>query len=66
MPVVYNVKELVAATGLSRSKIYEEMKAGRLSARKVGRRTIFLDGEVQNYLASLPIAGATSINDPLP
>lgn len=63
MPVVYNVQELVAVTGLSRSKIYEEMKAGRLSARKVGRRTIFLDTEVQTYLASLPIAGAPNIGD---
>ena len=42
---------------LGRTFIYSEIKAGRLIARKAGRRTIILDSDYRNYLAALPAAG---------
>ena len=39
---------------LGRSKIYEEIAAGRLVARKCGKRTIITWQDGQDYLNSLP------------
>jgi excisionase family DNA binding protein len=38
-----------------RPKIFAEIKAGNLKARKLGRRTLILDSDVREWLASLPI-----------
>lgn len=42
---------------LSRSQFYEELKSGRLVARKIGSRTVVLDSEITRYLRALPVAG---------
>jgi excisionase family DNA binding protein len=39
-----SIAEFGVATGVSRSKLYEEIKAGRLKIAKVGRRTL-ISGE---------------------
>ena len=39
---------------LGRTFIYNEIKAGRLIARKAGRRTIILDSDYRAYLTALP------------
>ncbi len=39
---------------VGRTKVYGEIKAGRLIARKVGRRTIILDPDYRAWLAALP------------
>jgi excisionase family DNA binding protein len=35
-----SIAEFATVTGVSRSKLYEEIKAGRLKIAKVGRRTL--------------------------
>lgn len=40
--------------GCGRTKIYEAIKTGELRAKKLGRRTIVLDSDLRNWLASLP------------
>lgn len=40
--------------GIGRTKAYEEINAGRLKARKCGRRTIILEDDAENWLDSLP------------
>lgn len=37
-----------------RTKVYDEIRKGRLRARKIGRRTIILDADLKDWLASLP------------
>jgi hypothetical protein len=39
--------------------LYREIAAGRLIARKQGRRTIILDDDLRTFLASLPQMPAT-------
>ncbi|SFJ28266.1 helix-turn-helix transcriptional regulator [Aerobium aerolatum] len=51
-----NVKQAVAASGLTRSHLYEAMKAGKLTVRKAGRRTIILAEDLRQYIESLPTA----------
>ena len=52
----YTVDEIIELIGISRSKIYAEFRAGRIVPRKVGRRTIVLAEDLQNYLEQLPTA----------
>ncbi|MPZ31203.1 MAG: DNA-binding protein [Rhodospirillales bacterium] len=46
--------ELVRDTGAGRSKIYQEIAAGRLKVRKLGKRTLILHGDAMAWLQSLP------------
>jgi len=50
----HSIREVMKITGLGRSFIYEEIKAGRLAARKAGRRTLIFDADLNSWLASLP------------
>nr|WP_246339980.1 helix-turn-helix domain-containing protein [Ancylobacter tetraedralis] len=40
--------------GIGRNKIYDEIAAGRLDARKVGRRTVITRAAIETWLGSLP------------
>lgn len=53
----YSVPEAVTMTGISRSLLYVEIAAGRLRARKLGRRTVILREDLQAFLKALPTAG---------
>jgi excisionase family DNA binding protein len=51
--VAYSVAEAVHVTGIGRSRLYEEISAGRLRTIKVGRRRLILAEAVQTWLANL-------------
>lgn len=53
--LAYRVPEACAATGFRRSKLYELIKAGRLSIRKEGNCTLILRSELERFLGSLPV-----------
>jgi hypothetical protein len=46
--------------GIGRSLTFSEIRAGRLKARKIGRRTIVSREDAVAYLRSRPIAGAAA------
>lgn len=52
--ISFTVDDLIAATGLGRSKIYEQVRAGRLRAIKIGGRTMFMRVDVERWLAAAP------------
>lgn len=52
--IAYGVIEAARAAGVGRSTIYEEINAGRLTARKAGRRTLITRADLQAWLESLP------------
>ena len=52
--LAYSIKELTAAGGGSRSTIYENIKNGKLKARKRGRSTVILTPDAVRYLENLP------------
>lgn len=58
IPIAVTIPEAVKASGLSRSRIYEAMKSGDLTARKAGRRTLIAFADLEAYLAGLPTYGA--------
>ena len=50
----YSIQELSKLSGLGRTFLYEEIKAGRLVVSKAGRRSIVLHKDASNWLAGLP------------
>ena len=60
--LAYSIDRLAKESDISRSTIYEEIAAGRLIARKVGRRTIVRRADALLWLRSLPVLDATECN----
>jgi hypothetical protein len=52
--LAYSVTSAAAIAGVGRTFLYAEIRVGRLVARKAGRRTVVLDSDLRNWLASLP------------
>ena len=52
--VAYSIDDLVKIGVGSRSHIYEEIRSGRLIARKQAARTIVLATDLDTYLQALP------------
>jgi excisionase family DNA binding protein len=52
----YSIEEVAQRTGISRSKLYEEMDERRLRARKCGDRRLILESDLDQYLQELPTA----------
>jgi excisionase family DNA binding protein len=50
------IPEAVAASGFSRSSLYQEIGAGRLRAVKRGRRVAILSDDFKAWLKNLPEA----------
>lgn len=50
----FSVRDFCHWAGIGRTTLYEEIKTGRLAAKKFGRRTIILRTEAQRWLNDLP------------
>jgi excisionase family DNA binding protein len=46
-PIAYSVLDAAAASGLSRSFLYNAMKNGELPAKKIGSRTLILRDDLE-------------------
>jgi excisionase family DNA binding protein len=50
-----NITEFCERYGPGRTTAYEELKSGRLRARKIGRRTIITEDDAEDWLRNLPV-----------
>jgi excisionase family DNA binding protein len=50
-----SVAEFCERYGPGRTTAYQEIQAGRLRARKVGRRTIITEDDAEEWLRRLPV-----------
>ena len=57
--LAYSIAELTEISGLGRSFLYEEIKAGRLTVTKAGRRSLVLHGDAMTWLTALPKTATT-------
>jgi excisionase family DNA binding protein len=55
-PLAYSPKDVCAALGCGTTFLYQEIAAGRLEARKMGKKTLIPAESLRGYLASLPKA----------
>jgi excisionase family DNA binding protein len=53
-PLAISIEDVTKASGLGRSKVYEEIRDGRLLARKVGKRTLILMADLKAWLEAFP------------
>ena len=53
----FTIPDFCRAYGIGRTRTYAEIAAGRLLARKVGRRTLILKRDAAAWLNSLPMLG---------
>ncbi|RWP40148.1 MAG: DNA-binding protein [Mesorhizobium sp.] len=51
-----DIADAVSMSGISRSGLYKLFKAGKITPRKNGKRTLVLVSELQSYVESLPKA----------
>lgn len=56
--LAFTIDEAVDRSGIGRTKIFEAIKLGKLTARKAGRRTIILNDDLSNFLKALPVKEA--------
>ncbi len=52
--MAYSIRGAAETSDSSRTKIYEAINAGKLKAKKCGKRTIILAADLDQYLESLP------------
>ena len=50
-----SIAEFCERYGPGRTKTYEELKSGRLRARKIGKRTIITEDDAEDWLLRLPV-----------
>lgn len=48
------IEDATTYCGIGRTKIYELIREGKLTARKAGKRTLLLTEELDAYVRSLP------------
>lgn len=52
----YTINETIQEIGIGRTKLYQLIKAGELTPRKIGKKTIILSDDLQEFLRNLPEA----------
>ncbi|MEZ5919211.1 MAG: helix-turn-helix domain-containing protein [Alphaproteobacteria bacterium] len=57
-----SIEDACKITGIGRTKIYQAINAGRLKARKLGKRTIILKQDLEVFLDGLESYQAKSEN----
>jgi len=57
IPVMMTIKEAVAYTRRSRAALYQDIRGGKLEARKAGRLTLIPVAALDRMLDSLPVIG---------
>jgi excisionase family DNA binding protein len=54
-----SIAEFCERYGPGRTKTYEELKSGRLRARKIGKRTVITEDDAEDWLLRLPVIGVS-------
>jgi len=61
----YSIPEIMCLLGLCRDSVYKLIREGRLPARKIGRRTVVLETDLQAFLEGLPMLLGAEATNPL-
>ncbi len=62
--LAYRPADAAAALGISRSRLYELMAAGKITGRKISAQvTVIPRAELERYLDGLPVADVAGCRD---
>lgn len=61
--MAYDIKSTVALLSIGRTKLYEEIKSGRLKSIKVGRRTLIPAQSLNEWLVALQQSHPQPLHD---
>ena len=64
LPIAHTIEGARRISTFGRTTLYDEMKRGKLKARKLGRRTVILDEDARRWLASLAERDSDAPNSP--
>jgi excisionase family DNA binding protein len=53
-----SIKEFCDEYRVGTTRLYEEVKCGRIRLRKLGRKSLIVRDEAERWLKNLPISGA--------
>ena len=56
--IAVTVANATAIAGIGRTKLYEEIRAGKLRTRKAGRLTLILVEDLEAYVRALPFGNS--------
>jgi len=62
-PLSYTVEEAAKLTGLGRTRLYKELKEGRIKAVKLGRRTLIPHASLESWIDDLEAYPAKPVKD---
>jgi hypothetical protein len=51
----FSILEFCAWAGVGRSSAYQQLRDGKLRAKKIGKRTVVLRADAEHWLAELPV-----------
>ena len=52
--LLFSVKEFCEMVGIGRTTLYQEVKAGRIKAKKMGRSTLIPKSELEGFIEEVP------------
>ena len=59
-PRAFSISDAAQRMGISRATLFREINRGRLTALKVGSKTIVTDAAIEAWLAALPVRNPTT------
>ncbi|TWA59256.1 hypothetical protein FBZ82_12617 [Azospirillum brasilense] len=59
-PIAVDIREACRVSGLTRTRIFGEIRNGALEAKRAGKRTLVLYASLKALVQSLPPAGSKS------
>jgi excisionase family DNA binding protein len=62
-PQALTLAQFCRQYGIGRTLAYDEIRAGRLRARRCGRRVLISEADAQSWLALLPVANDLVADD---
>jgi excisionase family DNA binding protein len=54
----WSIDQFCQCFGIGRTTVYEQIKLGRLRARKIGKRTVITNDDANDWLQNLPYVEA--------
>ena len=59
--LAFSLTDAASAIGVAKSTLHELIATGKLPVRKLGRRSLVLRGDLEDYLQGLPVRGERSV-----